>query len=124
MRTMLSLVLALALLAPACMCSLHAAPRASLSHSCCEGKEKSPAPAEKDGCGKDCKHCTAEYKAKQDQPKETQPVFSQVLLAVLPQAATADLIPDFVPFLSPIRMGIPAPSGRIPTYLLHCAILC
>lgn len=117
-------LLALAIFAPACVCSLQSAPKQEAKHSCCSPKKEAPAPVEKNGCGKGCNHCKAEFKTQQDQPKETQPVFSQVLLAVPAYAGIDSLVPEWVAFVSPVLEGAHAPPGRAPVYLLHCSILC
>lgn len=117
-------LLALAIFAPACVCSLESAPKQEAKHSCCSPKNEAPAPVENGGCEKGCNHCKAEFKTQQDQPKETQPVFSQILLAVPAYADSGILIPDRVSFVSPIHAGAHAPPGRTPVYLLHCSIVC
>lgn len=117
-------LLALAFFAPACVCSLQSAPKQEAEHSCCSPKKETPAPVEKDGCGKGCNHCKAEFKTQQDQPKESQPVFSQVLLAVPAYADSGMPVPDLVSYVSPVHAGAHAPPGRMPVYLLLCSIVC
>ena len=119
-----ALVLALAIFAPVCLCSLHSAPKQPAEHSCCAQESQTPGQPEKGGCDKGCSHCNAEFKVQQDQPKETQPVFSQILLGVPAYAASEYQVPEFLAFVSPIHFGSPAPPGRTPTYLLHCSLLC
>lgn len=119
-----ALLLALAIFAPACLCSLHAAPEKSAEHACCTTEQGGAPVQTDDGCGQACNHCAANYEPPQDQPKAVSFDFSMSLLAVLPRETNGGAgVLRWAPVPAPL-CAESAPPGRVPAYLLHCRIIC
>lgn len=107
----------------ACLCPLQAASKEP--DACCAERQGTQLPATPEkGCPSGCGHCSQEIQNTQDLPQPPLSVSAPMPLATPPTVSFTEVFFPTQVTNAALPISGPAPPGRTPTYLLHCAILC